>query len=319
MQMLTEKNIKKIILENYFDYQYLFLAFQSKLLSGMYSRYQSLENGNLVLYFEKKAHQDILGQKNYDLNFNISYEKFWENHSVINPKQRSLVKIATEINLPKETVRRKILELTEQKILSKKNKNTGWLPNEQYKKDYNLFVQEEIEDVSRIIFFVCKKLNHPISRDHLTKELKEKFSFYWFHYLGVQLKYLRAWNKQFNDLELILIFLQVSNLFMSKAKEKNLSHKNLYNNPNLIKNFETLSIGATSISEITKIPRATCVRKLEILIKLKLISQDKISKRYYIIPDAISESLVSTELNKLVVILFSKFFFICIKAVNVKV
>jgi hypothetical protein len=170
-----------------------------------------------------------------------------------------------------------------------------------------------------MIFFVCKKLNHPISRDYLTKELKEKFSFYWFHYLGVQLEYLRAWNKQFNGLELILIFLQVANLFMSKAKEKNLSHKNLYNNPNLIKNFETASISATSISEITKIPRATCVRKLEILIKLKLISQDKISKRYYIIPDAISESLVSTELNKLVVILFSKFFFICIKAVNVKV
>jgi len=314
MQMLTEKNIEKIILENYFDYQYLFLAFQSKLLSGMYSRYQSLENGNLVLYFEKKAHQDILGQKNYDLNFNISYKKFWENHSVINPKQRSLVKIATEINLPKETVRRKILELTEQKILSKKNKNTGWLPNEKYKKDYNLFVQEEIEDVSRMIFFVCKKLDHPISRDHLTKELKEKFSFYWFHYLGVQLEYLRAWNKQFNDLELILIFLQVANLFMLKAKEKN-----LYNNPNLIKNFETTSISATFISEITKIPRATCVRKLEILIKLKLISQDKISKRYYIIPDAISESLVSKELTKLVVILFSKFFFICIKAVNAKV
>ena len=319
MEIHSAKTIEDEILNNYLEYQYLFIEFQSKFLSDLYANFQNVENGNIVLYFAKNTHQGILRQKDYDLNFNISYEKFWENHSVINHKQRSLVKIATEINLPKETVRRKILELTEQKILSKKNKNTGWLPNEQYKKDYNLFVQEEIEDVSRIIFFVCKKLNHPISRDHLTKELKEKFSFYWFHYLGVQLKYLRAWNKQFNDLELILIFLQVSNLFMSKAKEKNLSHKNLYNNPNLIKNFETLSIGATSISEITKIPRATCVRKLEILIKLKLISQDKISKRYYIIPDAISESLVSTELNKLVVILFSKFFFICIKAVNVKV
>ena len=46
----------------------------------------------------------------------------------------------------------------------------------------------------------------------------------------------------------------------------------------LLKEFISASISATSISEVTKIPRATCVRKLETLVKLKVISQDKIQK-----------------------------------------
>ena len=318
MQMLTEKNIEKIILENYFDYQYLFLAFQSKLLSGMYSRYQSLENGNLVLYFEKKAHQDILGQKNYDLNFNISYEKFWENHLKINPKRRSLIKIAEDTFLPKETVRRKILQLIKKKVLGKKDKCIGWLPSEEYKKNYNLFVNEEIESVARQINFICKKLNYFISKEEITKELKENFSFYRFHYLGAQIKYLNLWTEQFKDSELVLIFLQVVNLFASKAKDKNITHKNLFDNPNLFKEFITASISATSIAEVTKIPRATCVRKLEHLVKLKMVSQDKISKRYYIIPDATADNLISQEITDKVVAIFSNLYFICVRAIKAK-
>jgi len=318
MELSSSKIIKDNILSNYIEYQYLFVESQSKFLSSLYSSYQSVENGNLVMYYEKETHQDILREKDYDLNFNISYEKFWENHLKINPKRRSLIKIAEDTFLPKETVRRKILQLIKKKVLGKKDKCIGWLPSEEYKKNYNLFVNEEIESVARQINFICKKLNYFIAKEEITKELKENFSFYRFHYLGAQIKYLNLWTEQFKDSELVLIFLQVVNLFASKAKDKNITHKNLFDNPNLFKEFITASVSATSIAEVTKIPRGTCVRKLEHLVKLKMVSQDKISKRYYIIPDATADNLISQEITDKVVAIFSNLYFICVRAIKAK-
>ena len=315
MKQLSAKIIKDKILQNYIEYQYLFAEFQSNFLTGLHSRYQSIENGNLVLYFEKQTHQEILRQKDYDLEFNISYENFWENHGVVNPRKISLKQIAKSTSLPKETTRRKVLLLTKQKVLNKKNKNIGWLPNEQYKRSYNLFVEKEIHDVAKLINFVCQKLNYSISNETITEELKKNFSFYWLHYLRMQLEYLRLWSKQLNDLELCLIFLQIANLICSKAKEMEISHKDIYQDPSLLKEFVKISISATSISEVTKIPRATCVRKLDILIGLKIVSQDKISKRYYIMPDTFSGSLISEKITENVVKTFSEFFFIILRTI----
>ena len=54
MGPLSTKIIKEKILDNYIDYQYLFLEFQSKLLTNLYSRYQSVENGILFCTLQNK-------------------------------------------------------------------------------------------------------------------------------------------------------------------------------------------------------------------------------------------------------------------------
>mgnify|MGYP006164735349 CR=1 FL=1 len=319
MESLSAKIIEDKILNNYIDYSYLFIKFQSKFLSGLYSRYQNLDNGKLILHFTKETHQDILREKEYDLNFNISYEKFWDNHQKIEPRQKSLIEIAKDTILPKETTRRKVSQLIKQKVLNKKNRNIGWLPDEQYKQSYNLFINEEIYDVSQLISFICKANNLSISLSAIEKEIKEKFCFYWFHYLKTQLEYIKMWSRHRSDLELFFIGIQIVGLFITKAKEKNLSHTDIYSDPSLIKDFISASISATSISEVTGIPRATCVRKLETLVKMKMISQDKTSKRYYLIPDTFTENLVSQKITKNTVKIFSNFYFICIRAMESKI
>jgi len=319
MKLLSPTIIEKKILENYMEYQNLFVQFQSKFLTELHTKYQGLENGNIFLYYAKQTHQDILRQKDYDLNFNLSYKNFWSNHHRANPRKKSIVNIAEDTFLPKETARRKILELIKQQVLGKKNKKISWLPNEQYKQSYNLYVNQEIKDVSRLISFVSEKINFSISSEVIIEEIEEKFSFYWFHYLNVQLNYLKLWTKQFNDRELILIFLQLASMFVSKAKEKNLSYKDLYDKPSLIQNFISSSISVTSISEVTSIPRATCVRKLSRLVALKVIEQDKNTKRYYIIPNSIADNLISKKITGEIIKLFSEFYFICIRAINAKV
>ena len=106
--------------------------------------------------------------------------------------------------------------------------------------------------------------------------------------------------------------MQVVHLFVSRAKEKNLSHKDIYDDPSLLKEYISTSISATSVSEVTGIPRATCVRKLEVLAKMKFVTQDKISKRYYITPNVASDDLIPRKITEKVVTSFSIFFFICL-------
>ena len=105
-------------------------------------------------------------------------------------------------------------------MLNKNNKCIRWLPSEQYKQSYNLLIDTEIEEVCKLISFVCKKIDFSISKEEVKKEIKKKFSFYWFHFLNVQLEFLRLWSKQFKDLELILILLQVLHLYAAKLKKK---------------------------------------------------------------------------------------------------
>ena len=315
---LSPKIIKVLLLENLVEYQDLFSQFQSNFLTGLYKRYQGVENGNLVLYFAKQVHQDILRQKDYNLNFDISFENFWENHKLVSPIKKSIIKIADDVSLPKETVRRKILQLVKQKVLSKKNDNIGWFPNERYKESYNLFVHKEIENLSLLLIFICKKINLNVSSDNIKKELKEKFNFYWFHYLNVQLEYLKLWKLQLKDLELVLIGLQITSIFASKAKEKSFSHKKIHNNPSVIKDFESASINANLVSEVTGIPRATCIRKLERLVEIKMIAQDHISKRYYLIPTSTSKDFIAKQLTQKITETFSEFYFICIRAISSK-
>ena len=314
MSTPSQQNIEKTILENYIEYQFFFVEFQSKFLLSLYSRYQSVESGNLVLYFAKETHQNILRKRDYDFNFDISFEKFWENHSQINPQRVSIIKIGEDTHLPKETARRKILQLIKQKVLNKKNRNIGWLPSEQYKQSYNSIAGNEIENVGKLTSFICEKINLSVFKKEITEEIQKKFSYYWFHYLGAQLEYLKLWRKQLNDLELGLIFLQIAHVFTAKIKEKNISHEDLYNDPSLLKGFISASVSATSVSDTTTIPIATCVRKLEILVQLKLISKDQITKRYYM--NFALDSLISQTIKKKMVKIFSNFFFICIRGVK---
>ena len=51
---------------------------------------------------------------------------------------------------------------------------------------------------------------------------------------------------------------------------------------------------------------------------MKVILQDQNSKRYYLIPNAISEDMISREITEKVSKLFSEFYFICIRAISSK-
>ena len=270
----------------------------------------------------QKTHQTILRKKDYNIDFDLSFNNFWKNHKELKIQPTTILAISKDTFLPKETVRRKILKLVKNKILIRTSKIIGWFPGEEYKKDYNQFIEKEILQVVKITHFICKKFNYSISNKELEVEIKKRFSFYWFHYLDLELKWMKLWKLQVKDLEIVMIFMQIATLLSSRV-DQGVSHNKLFSNPDIIKEPQkkqlNVSISATSLSDITNIPRATCIRKLNQMASRKMITQDKKTKRYYIIPEVFTKSLVSKELTVEVTNLFSKFYFIIIKALTSKI
>ena len=318
---LSPAEIKVKIIENFVEYAKLFTPFQSNFLCGLNQRYQCLDSGSLILNFARNTHQAILRKKDYDLDYDLSFEKFWENHGSVNQPRSTIMTIAQCSNLPKETARRKLLELTKKKILNKKNNYISWHPSEEYKVRYNIFVAEEIKNMAKLTKYITNLMKMNFSKEDIENEYKNNFSFYWYHYLDLQIKWMSLWKLRFKDLDIPLIFLQFAILLTSKLDQgKNISTSKLWSEPNIIKNqfHKGVSVSATSISDITGIPRATCIRKLNIMVVKKMVLRDKNTKRYYLIPEALNKNLVSKDLVEKVSEIFSEFYFISLKALSTK-
>jgi len=286
-----KKNIEKILLDNFIDLMPSFYEMESSFLSGIYKRYGDIESGNIVIFFARDLHLEILRKREIDLNFNLSLDEFWNNHKNIIQKKKKIITIARSTGLPRETARRKILSLIKRKHIKKTEKNTlFWEPDSKSKDSYIKIVEQQINSLSRFIFQQLKffSLNIPISK--IEKEIKNNYSFYWYHYLNTQLEYIKVWQTQFKDLEMLLIGLQtliqsIRNLKNSR-KLQNLDSFLLNKTTKSTDSFDVKNAGisATSISEVTGIPRANCIRKLEKYIKMKMVEKNPVTKRYNLIP-----------------------------------
>ena len=257
--------LRKKFEENYLKIMPSFFEMQSTFLSGIYKRYGDLEGGNIVIFFARDLHLQILRKREINLDFDLSLEKFWVNHkNIVQGKQRIIV-VSKQTGLPKETARRKILHLIKKKHIKKGEKNRlFWEPASDHKETYIKIIDEQINSLSRFVFeqTKCINLNVPVSK--IEKEIKKNYCFYWYNYLTAQLEYISFWQKRLKDLEMLLIVFQVVIQTIKIKESKNSSP----------------DISATSISEITGIPRATCIRKLDRFVKMKVLEKNLQSKRY---------------------------------------
>ena len=80
VKTLEKDDLKKIFEENSTKLMPSFYEMQSTFLSGIYKRYGDLEGGNIVIFFARDLHLEILRKRELDLEFDLSLEKFWINH-----------------------------------------------------------------------------------------------------------------------------------------------------------------------------------------------------------------------------------------------
>ena len=283
LRKFEKNNIEKVLKENFSKLMPTFYEMESTFLSGVYKRYGDLEGGNIVIYFARDLHLEILRKREADLTFDLSLDMFWSNHKYIKQGKKKIILVSKETGLPKETTRRKIISLIKKKHLKREEKNRlFWEPASEHKDTYIKIIGEQINSLSKFILEQAKLLQLNIPLTKIEKEIRKNYSFYWYHYLTVQLQYIRFWQEKLNDLEMLLIGLQtiIQTVNYLNRKTENGHMVTLKQQKNT--DFRDANISATSVSEVTGIPRATCIRKLDKFVKMKVLEKDSESKRYFL-------------------------------------
>jgi DNA-binding Lrp family transcriptional regulator len=249
---------------------------QMEWTNSIYSAFKDHDKYMIVIYLVKKT-LDF-----YSRNFvKLTYDQFYSKDK-IEIEEFNIIELSKNLNIPKESARRKIVEL-EKSLVIKREKKKLILDRSSF-----LFVKP-INSVKRISRFISsfshilkqeKILPTNLTTEQLEKVIKNNFSYVWKIYYEFQIPMLLAYKKVFKNIETFHIFgtcvvnqhLRSQKLVKGKLQRSEFI-KNIYSDKNI------QGVNAMSISEITGIPRATVVRKLKVLVKNNILSID--DKKHY--------------------------------------
>jgi len=278
---LISKQIFKDVTFNVLERKYsligpMWVSNQVEWLTGVYATFKDNEKFLITIYLIKKT-LDF-----YSRNFiKLSFNQFYSMNS-IEIEKINIIKISTMLKIPKESVRRKIVELEKLGIIKRINKKIII--------DIAGFTYvKPINSIKRISHFLSifsemlveeKVLLNPLSSDKIKKTIEKNFSYAWKLYYELQIPMLIVYKDIFGDMETFHIFgtCVVNQHLFSKKNNKNEMNRVAFIKSIYINN-KMLGVSAMSISDITGIPRATVVRKLRKLVKNNYLSID--SKKHY--------------------------------------
>ena len=269
-EQIRSKDILDIFEENYSVIVPIWIPLQVQWLNGVYTTFKDYEKFMIVVHLLSKTFEF------YSKNFvKLSYEEYFD-QSQIEIEKYNIMDIAKNLNIPKETARRKIKELEELGHIKRLQKkivvDSDTWPNIQ-----------PIETIKRLTRFlstfskiICEKklIIEPVSSEQLSKTIKEYFSHVWKLYYDMQIPMLLNNKKIFKDLETFHIWgvCLVNQMINSNKSDNSHMSKEYYLDKYIFThNHQEIGVNAMSISDISGIPRATVIRKLNNLVKKKFL------------------------------------------------
>jgi len=249
----------------------------------------------IVIYLIKRT-LDFYSRNFIKLNFAEFYEK-----DVVEIEKFSIVEISKILKIPKESSRRKVLELEKNGCL-KRSKNKNFIDRSAYE-----FVKP-INSIKRISRFLSlfseylaeeKILEKKLTTEILQKTIEENFSYVWKLYYDIQIPMMLEYKNFFKDLESFHIWgtcVVNQHLFAKKNNESQMNRNEFIKST--YANVKIQGLNAMSISEITGIPRATVVRKLSKMVKKRYLSID--NKKHYKLTGFLIQKLVPLQNTVLV-------------------
>jgi len=264
--------IDKVFKNNFDKLSPYFFKLMSEWTIGGYNLFKDLNKYTILIYFVNKQFEFF--RRN---NLNITYDNFYKDKS-LEIEKINISKIAIDLEIPKENIRRKIIELEKKGIIKKKGKRIII--------DRSSYISTQpintLKNLSNLLSAFSKILkNNKVIKNELTQIeinnlIKQNFSFCWYQFYKFLFPYCLRWKKLFGDLEFFSILATI--ILNSRTQiDKKLKGIDSYLEEwrSTMISHKIRGINAMSISEITGIPRATVVRKLKILVKNKFISLDK--------------------------------------------
>ena len=274
---IRSTEIFSIFEEKYTELTPIWMPLQAQWMNEAYRTFYDYEKFMIVMHLLAKTFEF------YGSNFvKLNYEEYF-NQNQVEIEKLNVMEIANSLNIPKETARRKVVELEELgtiKRLKKKiiiDKET-W-PNIK-PKDTVIRVSRFLSTLSKILYEE-ELIEKTFSSEHIVNVAKENFSYVWKLYYDMQIPMLLNFKEIFDDIESFHVYgiCLVNQALNSKTDHNSQMSKEYY----LEKYFfstDTVGINAMSISDITGIPRATVIRKLKKLVKNKFLKID--DKKHYL-------------------------------------
>ena len=269
---INEDKIFEIINKNFSKLAPAYFSLVTNWLIRSYSEYRNIEKFIILIYLINK--DLILFRKNGII---IDYDTFYKDKSLEIPKI-NISDISRDLLIPKESVRRKIEALEKERVIKKTGKKifierSGYITAQAKKtlEEFSILVSKFSE-----ILASEKISNRAFNVSEISNSIKENFSFCWYHFYKFLFIFTNRWKTDTKtlDLETICIGLIV---LINTVQNKNFKNKDFDREIFFkeVKKNNQVGINAFSISDITGIPRATVVRKLEFLIKNKFLNIDK--------------------------------------------
>jgi hypothetical protein len=255
---------------------------QSSWTNRAFKTFKDFDKYLVLIYLVRDNWQQSADKFEY-----YSFDQFYNKENVVIDKI-NLIKIASELNIPKETVRRKVNELQREDILSREGKKIILTRKA-------AFFQKPQASLEALGSFLEKKskilageewFGNSLNKNEIIEYIEKYFTVIWLRFLKLQIPFLLRHKANFGDLETWMVWGNVA-IHHQKNLSKQYEQK-ITTEENLTVNYSnyfgkvsdvkiTRGVNASSISDITSIPRATVIRKLKWLVK-----QDVLKKNNYL-------------------------------------
>ena len=269
---INKDEVNKFIFNNFNSISPYFYKLISEWMSDAYKIFKDLDKFLILIYLINTDFEFF--RRN---NLNITYENFYKDKT-LEINKINLIQISKDLNIPKESVRRKISELEKKGIIKKKGKKI-FLDRSAYESQEPINTLKNVSVLLSKFSEISKKNNiikKSLDRTEVSKLIKNNFSFCWYQFFKFIFSYCYRWRKYFGDLEIMLIGITIAfnSVTTASIKLKGIeSYIDKWREEILQNNIR--GINAMSISEITGIPRPTVIRKINSLIKLNMVEMDK--------------------------------------------
>ena len=273
--IISIENVNEACDKNYEDMMLKYYQLQFGWFHNAYNAFKDIDKYVILAYLVNKT----LSFYNKHF-FNISFDEFYSNKS-LEIEKISISEIVRELKLSKETARRKLNELTRDGIIVRDKKKITI--------QSNAFTYQKpiisIQNFSNLLSTSSKylKINSNLksqNSEYFEKQIKKNYTHYWNDFLNFQIELILRFKDIFLNYENVMVFCicllnQAYNMKNSdqkiEAENTNLMH-DMYTNTITRYTLEnSKGLNPTTIAELTGIPRASVIRKLNELIKLNFI------------------------------------------------
>ena len=267
---INEEEIYKVIDKHFSRLAPYYYRWINSWLIGAYEHYADIDKYIILIYIINK---DFIFYRRNGLI--VDYDTFYKDKS-LEVDKISISDISKDLQIPKESVRRKVEELERAGVIKKKGKKIFV--------DRTGFTTVQAKITLKNISTLLHEFNKILKEENIVKKayqtieisdsIKINFSFVWYQFYKLLFIFTNRWRKAFGDLETftigVIVLVNAADNTNFRLKEFN---KKKYQVS--IQGSDNIGVNAMSLAEITGIPRPTVIRKLKIMIKGNILQINK--------------------------------------------